>query len=84
VTDILTRWRERLDEAVETARRTTPGPLLVRVAVFLFGAVGLLVAWPLELVIGPGFLVAIVLAALPALLPRGRMTTFVIVTAVVG
>lgn len=84
MTQILAQWRQRLDEAVGAARRTTPGPLLVRVAVFLFGAVGLLVAWPLDLVLGPGFLVAIVLAALPALLPRGRMTTIAILAAVVG
>jgi hypothetical protein len=84
VSQVTERWRERLDEAVSSARRTTPGPLLVRVGVFLAGAVGLLVAWPLELVIGPGFLVALVLAAMTALFPRGRLTTGVILVAVVG
>jgi hypothetical protein len=84
MTELLTRWRTRVDETVATARRTTPGPLLVRTGAFLTGLIGLLVAWPPPLVLGPAFLVILVLAAAPALAPRGRLTTAVILLAVIG
>ncbi len=77
-------WRERLNETVAAARRTTPGPLLVRSGVFLAGMVGQLAAWPPDLVLTPAIVALIVLAALPAFAPRGRMTTISIIVAVVG
>jgi hypothetical protein len=84
MTETIARVRERINEAVATTRRTTPGPLLVRLGVFLTGAVGLVLAWPFELVAGPGFFVALGLAAVPAFAPRGRLTTGVILIAIIG
>ncbi len=82
--DLLERWRERLDETVAAVRRTTPGPLLVRSGVLVAGLIGQLAAWPPDLVFTPGIVAMVVLAALPALAPRGLMTTIAIIFAVVG
>ena len=82
--EVLTRFRGRIDESLATARRTTPGPLLVRAGVFLTGLLGQLLAWPSELVAGPVFLVLLGIAVVPALAPRGRMPTAAILLAVVG
>ncbi|WP_213452851.1 hypothetical protein [Rhizomonospora bruguierae] len=64
--------------------RSTPGPLLIRAAVALTGAAALVTAYPAKLVFGPGAALMLVIAALPALLPRGRMATVVVVLAVLG
>jgi hypothetical protein len=84
VTEILTRTRGRIDEYVALARRTTPGPLLVRGGLFVAALLGLLVAWPLALVLGPGALVILVVATLPAFAPRGRLPGLVILLGVAG
>jgi hypothetical protein len=84
VNDFVARIRERIDDSARRARRTTPGPLLVRVGVFVTGLLGLLLAWPFELIAGPAALVCVVLAVLPTLGPRGRLPGTVILLAVVG
>jgi hypothetical protein len=84
VNEQLLRARQRFDETVTRVRRTTPGPLLVRGGVFVTALLGLLVAWPFDLVAGPAFLVFVVLATLPAVLPRGRLPLALILLAVVG
>jgi hypothetical protein len=82
--DLYLLARERVDEAVRRARRTTPGPLLVRAGVFGTGLLGLLLGWPFALVAGPGAVVCLVLALLPAFGPRGRLPGLVILLAVTG
>src|SRR3954453_6948684 len=63
----------------------TPGPLLVRSAVFAFGVCALLVALPGEVLARPAAAgVVVVPAALPALLPRTRITTILLFLAIVG
>jgi hypothetical protein len=84
VTEFLTWWRDQFGETLYRARRTTPGPLLVRTGVFGAGLIGLVLAWPRGLVFGPGALVLVVLAMLPALGPRGRLPSVVILLAVAG
>ena len=70
--EVLTRFRGRIDESLATARRTTPGPLLVRAGVFLAGLLGQLLAWPFELVAGPVFLVLLGIAVVAPLYVSGR------------
>jgi hypothetical protein len=82
--DLVGRIRERVDDSVRRARRTTPGPLLVRTGVFVTGLLGLLLAWPFFVVAGPGALVCVVVATLPAFGPRGRLPGAVVVLALTG
>jgi hypothetical protein len=84
VNDLVVRTRQRATETVVLARRTTPGPLLVRGGVFVAGLLGLAVAWPLDVVAGPAFLVFVVIATLPAFAPRGRLPAVVILLGVTG
>jgi len=84
VSDLVVRAWEWFDEQVRRARRTTPGPVLVRVGVFGAGLLGLVLGWPFAVVAGPAAVVFVILAALPAFLPRGRLPTVVILAAVTG
>jgi hypothetical protein len=84
VNDIVVRVREWFDEQVRRARRPTPGPLLVRVGVFVTGLLGLVLGWPFVVVAGPAALVFVIVAALPAFAPRGRLPTVVILASVTG
>jgi hypothetical protein len=77
--------RERLDSLRGAAGRITPGTLLVRGAVFAFAVCALLVAFPAGVFGQPGAVVALVVAAMvPALAPRTRFTTVVVLLAVLG
>jgi hypothetical protein len=85
VNAVLRDLRGRLDSLRGAATRITPGTLLVRGAAFAFTAGALLVACPGELLgrLGVvGLLVA--LAAIPALAPRTRFTTLILMLAVLG
>lgn len=82
--EVVTEARTRVDETVTRIRRTTPGPLLVRVGLFVAALSGLVLAWPLDVTIGPAFLAFLVVAALTALLPRGPMPTLYLLVALVG
>ena len=81
---MLDEARAGFDGWIARIRRTTPGPLLVRVALFVFAQLGLLLAWPIELWAGPGFAAFVAAALLPALLPRGPMPTAYLLVAVTG
>jgi hypothetical protein len=74
----------RLDELVGRIRRISPAVLLVRSGIFAAALAGLVLAWPYELVVGPGLPVFVVLATLPAFAPRGFLPTSVIGLAVLG
>jgi hypothetical protein len=77
--------RERLDSLRERVARITPGTLLVRGAAFAFAASALLVAFPGEILLLPGVAVGLVICgAVPALAPRTRITTVVLLLAVLG
>lgn len=78
------RLTEALDGWIARIRRTTPGPLLVRVSLFVVAQLGLLVAWPIELWAGPGFPAFVAVALLPALFPRGPLPTAYLLLAVTG
>jgi hypothetical protein len=64
--------------------RAAPGPLLIRAAVALTGTAALVTAFPSAIVLGPGAGMMLVLAMLPALLPRGRTGTIVALLALLG
>jgi len=68
----------------QVATRATPGPVLVRCAVFLIALAGLVVAFPGELLTGRRVLVLPLLAAWPALAPRGRGATIVALITAAG
>jgi hypothetical protein len=76
---------ERIDRFREVTGRLTPGPLLVRGAVFAFTVCALLVALPAALLTSPRSAAALVLvAAVPAVFPRTRLTTLVVVAVVLA
>jgi hypothetical protein len=65
-------------------RRATPVPLGVRCGVFLAGLVAVVLAYPVWVLLArPGFLL-LFLPVLPAVRPRGRLPTVVVLVAVVG
>jgi hypothetical protein len=77
--------RERVDSARNRATRVTPGTLLVRGAAFAFTIAALLVAFPAQVLTVPtAAALLVVLAAVPALVPRTRFTTAVVLVAVFG
>jgi hypothetical protein len=77
--------RDRLDSLREQATRITPGTLLVRGGAFAFAAGALLVASPADVLTRPGAAVGLVACgAAPALAPRTRLTTMVVLLAVLG
>ena len=79
---------ERAQHLIGMARRVTPGAVLVRGVVFGSAVAALLVAYsPLAGSRSAGLVLMVVaglVAALPALLPRGAGTTAVLVLAVLG
>jgi hypothetical protein len=77
--------RERLESLREKATRITPGTLLVRGGVFAFAAGALLIAFPGEILAMPGAAAGLAVCAVgPALGPRTRLTTIVLLLAVGG
>lgn len=81
---MITSLAGRVREIGEAAGRVTPVPLIARGAVFLAGLVAIAVAYPgWVLVSRLGFLL-LVAPLFPALLPRGRSTTVVVLLAVAG
>jgi hypothetical protein len=78
------RIQNRFDEWAQRVRRTTPGPLLVRVGLFVCALAALVLAWPVAVVFTPAFPAFLVLALLPALVPRGPVPTLHLLVAVVG
>jgi hypothetical protein len=76
--------RARTQRLASMARRATPGPALVRGGVFAAGLVAFVVGWPTGFVFGRGLLAAVLVALLPALLPRGPLPTLAILTGAAG
>jgi hypothetical protein len=76
--------RERFDAMVTSARRTGPGTVLVRGALFVVALLAQLIAWPASVVLGRAVLLLVVLAILPVLAPRTLMVTLSIFAAVLG
>lgn len=68
----------------DAAGRVAPGPLLVRAGVFLTALGGLLTACPVVVVTSRYLVGLVLLAALPAIWPRGRSATVVALIAVAG
>jgi hypothetical protein len=76
---------ERLTAFRDATGRMTPGPLLVRGAVFAFAVCALLAALPGELLTSPRAAAGlVVVGAAPAVFPRTRVTTFVLLGTVLG
>ena len=75
---------DRLDRARTVIRRATLVPLLVRVGIALFLILAAGVAWPAELVTGRYAVPLYLLAAYPAVAPRGRGPTLAILLVVAG
>jgi hypothetical protein len=74
----------RIDEYLARIRRLSPTVLLVRAGIFGAGFAALVLGWPLEVVVGPPLPVFVVIAALPAVAPRGWLPTAVIGLAILG
>jgi hypothetical protein len=75
---------DRASSTIKVMRRATPVPLGVRCGVFLAGLVAVVLAYPVWVLLArPGFLL-LVLPVLPALRPRGRLPSVVVLAAVVG
>lgn len=64
--------------------RVTLVPLLVRGGVFLSVLLAYVCAYPVELLTGRALPLLVAVAALPAVAPRGRATTFAVLTGVAG
>jgi hypothetical protein len=75
---------ERLDRARTVVRRTTLVPLLIRIGIALFLMLALSVAWPAELVAGRYGVPLLLLGLYPAIAPRGRGTTAIVLVVVAG
>src|SRR5439155_1025892 len=84
VSDLKGRARAQVDETVRRVRRTTPGPLLVRIGLFVAALLGLVLAWPLAVTLTPAFFAFFTLALLTMLFPRGPMPTLYLFIAVGG
>jgi hypothetical protein len=67
-----------------TARRIALAPVLVRVGIFLSALMGLLLAYPAEVVAGQALAPLIGVAVLPAVLPRRFWPTFAALVTVAG
>jgi hypothetical protein len=65
-------------------RRSTAGPLLVRLSIFVMGAAAMILAYPPEVVLGSKVFVLIGAALVAALAPRRFPVTALILAAVAG
>jgi hypothetical protein len=74
----------RIERARTVLSRATLVPLLIRVGVALFLVLAMGVAWPAEVAASRYMLVLMLIAAYPAIAPRGRGTTAVILVVVAG
>ena len=74
----------RLHRARTVASRATTTPLLVRCAIAICGVLAVAVAYPAQLLATEYAGLVVVLAALPAVLPRGRAATVAALTVVAG
>jgi len=84
LTDLKGQAQAKVHETVGRVRRTTPGPMLVRIGLFVAAQLGLVLAWPLAVTRSPAFLAFLVVAVLTMLFPRGPMPTLYLFVALVG
>jgi hypothetical protein len=75
---------DRIARARRVATRATTTPMLVRAAIALCGVLAVVVAYPAELVVTQYVLILLVVAVVPALLPRGRAASVAAVVIVGG
>jgi hypothetical protein len=78
---VILGWIQRLQTLVE---RATPGPLLVRVGIFVTTLAALLTAYPAVVVASRLVLLLVLVAAVPALAPRRGAPTLLALVAVAG
>lgn len=74
----------RVERVQTLLTRATLAPLLVRFGIFLSTLVGFAVAYPVEIFVGRGLGVLVIVAALPALAPRGAAPAVTAVLTVGG
>jgi hypothetical protein len=84
VNDLKGQAHAQIDEVVARVRRTTPGPLLVRIGLFVVAQLGMVLAWPLAVTLSPAFLAFFAVALLTMLFPRGPMPSLCLFVALVG
>jgi hypothetical protein len=75
---------KRIDRLVALARRTTTGPLLLRLAVAVAGLAAVTAGYGPSLFTSSAAVVLAIAAVLPGLFPRGAWTTVMICLAVIG
>jgi hypothetical protein len=73
-----------LDRAATAVRRATPGPMLVRAGLFGAGLLAEVVAWPPAVVLGRPVPLLLLFAVLPAVAPRSRLVSGVIILTMLG
>jgi hypothetical protein len=74
----------RIDRARRALGRATLVPFLVRIGIALSLVLAMSVAWPPQIAASQYMIVLFVLALYPAIAPRGRGTTLVILVVVAG
>jgi hypothetical protein len=78
-------FSSRVMRAHDMVARATPGPMLVRLMVWVLGVLALMLAYPAEAIFDFRASLAMVLVAvLPAVFPRTRMVSFVLFAAAFG
>jgi hypothetical protein len=81
---VIAEVTERFHAVVRRVRRVTPGPLLVRVGLFVAALTGQLLAWPLTVTLSPAVFAFLGGALLVMLFPRGPIPTLYLFTAIAG
>ena len=81
---MLSAVSDRITRVRRVATRATTTPLLVRAAIAVCGVLAVVVAYPAELVATQYVLILLVVAAVPAFLPRGRAASVTAVMVVGG
>jgi hypothetical protein len=84
MTDIVSQVQGRVDGWLRRVGRTSPGPLLVRVGLFVAALLGVVLAWPFTMLASPAFPAFLALAVLPALFPRSPLPTVYLLGALAG
>jgi hypothetical protein len=84
VNELMEGLNQRLRAARFTINRISPTPVLVRAGIFLTVLVGLLIAYPVEVLAARSVLALVVVAVLPAVGPRRVWPTFAALVTVGG
>ena len=84
MTDLHTRVELAQRRLQGRIRRTAPAAVLVRAGLYGCGVLALLLAWPVEIVASPAFLLFLIAAAVPAIGPRTVAPAVLIFLAILG